>query len=93
MNKAWLTTKYLSIGLTLLVSLSACTTVSYYSQSVIGHSRLMLAKQSIDEAIANNDGETKRQLKLAIKMRRVFIEATTLVLSRDWLRCLSGLFL
>jgi len=34
-----------------LTFISGCSTVGYYSQSVVGHSRLMLARQSVDTLI------------------------------------------
>ncbi len=53
-----------------LLFTSGCSTVSYYSQSVIGHTRLMLARDDIDHAITNATGENKRQLLLAKEIRR-----------------------
>ena len=78
MKKTWLATKIVVLGLIALFSLLGCSTVGYYSQSVIGHSKLMLARQSIKKAIANSEGETKRQLEIAVVMRRFAVERLAL---------------
>lgn len=78
MKTMWLTTKIAGLVLIVLVSLFGCSTVGYYSQSVIGHSKLMLARQPIKKAIANSEGETKRQLEAAVKMRRFAVERLAL---------------
>jgi len=64
--------RYLLIALLVFaVSITGgCSTVAYYGQSVVGHSRLMLARQDIDKAIENADSELKRQLTLAKQLRR-----------------------
>lgn len=64
----------IGIGLAALVlQLSACSSVAYYSQSVIGHSKLMLARQPLDKAlaaaIAANDQALTQQLQLAKQLR------------------------
>ena len=78
MKKAWLTTKILALGLIMLVSLLGCSTVGYYSQSVIGHSKLMLARQPIKKAIDNSKGDTKQQLEAAVTLRRFAVERLAL---------------
>ncbi len=55
----------------LLLVLSGCSSISYYGQSVIGHTRLMLARQSIngmlkDEAL---DASLRLELNLAKELR------------------------
>jgi len=70
--------KVVTLSLVVLVSLFGCSTVSYYSQSVIGHSKLMLARQPIEKAIVNSEGETKRQLELAVAMRQFAVERLAL---------------
>lgn len=60
------------------VSLLGCSTVSYYSQSVVGHSKLMLARQPIEKAIAKSEGDLKRQLELAVEMRRFAVTRLSL---------------
>ena len=52
-----------------LLFLSACETVGYYSQSVVGHSKLMLARQPIDKAINRLDGKRKNLLVVAKSLR------------------------
>jgi predicted aminopeptidase len=50
-----------------------CSSVSYYAQSVVGHSKLMLAREPIDKAIenarSNNNQELAAQLQLAAGIR------------------------
>lgn len=62
---------YLLIGLLVIAVtvMGGCSTVAYYGQSVVGHSRLMLARQDIDKAIEGADPELKRQLMLAKQLR------------------------
>lgn len=59
----------LSFLLAVTLLLSACSSVSYYTQSVLGHSRLMLARQPIAEAISKADPELAEQLQLALELR------------------------
>lgn len=59
----------LSILLVSLLLLSACSSVSYYTQSVVGHSRLMLARQPIAKAIATAEPKLAKQLQLATELR------------------------
>lgn len=61
-----------------ILCLFGCSTVGYYSQSVLGHSKLMLARQPINKAIAASEGETKRQLQLAVKLRQFAVERLAL---------------
>lgn len=60
----------LSLLLVSTLLLSACSSVSYYTQSVVGHSRLMLARQPISKAITKADPELTKQLQLAIELRQ-----------------------
>ena len=60
--------------LALLCLLSACTSISYYSQSIIGHSRLMLAREPIDELILSAEPELKQRLQTAILLRQFAVE-------------------
>ena len=63
------------LGLSLL---NGCSQVSYYGQSVVGHSRLMLARQPIAKAIeqANRNGnaELATQLLLVKQLREFSIQ-------------------
>ncbi|MFT5573156.1 MAG: putative aminopeptidase [Cryomorphaceae bacterium] len=56
-----------------LFALGGCTSISYYAQSVVGHSKLMLAREPIDKAIekalSNNNQNLAAQLQLAIRIR------------------------
>jgi len=51
--------------------LSGCSSISYYGQSVVGHSRLMFARQSVDKLLANPEtsSELKANLQLAKELR------------------------
>ena len=68
--------KYLPALLGLLM-LGGCSTVAYYGQSVIGHSRLMFSRQPIEAAIANahetGDIELEGKLELAMRLRNYAI--------------------
>ena len=64
--------------LLVLFSLTACSTISYYGQSVIGHSRLMLARQSIDEVIKTAEPELKNRLLLAKQLRQFAVDELAL---------------
>lgn len=61
------------VALALSLIMSGCSSVSYYTQSVVGHSRLMLARTSLDNAIkrASEDNNTLlvEQLTLARQLR------------------------
>ena len=52
-----------------LATLGGCSSIAYYGQSVLGHSKLMLARVPIDKAIIsaqqNSDDELVAQLLLA----------------------------
>ena len=54
----------------LLCMLSACSSISYYTQSVVGHSRLMLARESVESLLAQPDFKYHSQLKLSQQLRR-----------------------
>jgi len=64
--------------------ISACANVSYYSQSVIGHSRLMLARQSVDKVLVNAEAELARQLTLSKQLKRFAIDKLGLPDSRSY---------
>ena len=62
------------VGLvTTLGILSGCSSIAYYAQSSIGHSKLMLARTPISKAMANaeqvGDTDLLNQLSMAEKMR------------------------
>lgn len=61
--------KWLRVALVIyLLGAGGCSSISYYSQSIIGHSKLMLARQSIDRAIDN--AEQVGNAKLALQLKR-----------------------
>lgn len=47
--------------LSVVIGLSACSTVQFYSQAVVGHSRLMMARIPLDKAIEQS-GQTEREM-------------------------------
>ncbi|MFT5655902.1 MAG: putative aminopeptidase [Arenicella sp.] len=61
-----------------LAALCGCSSIAYYGQSVIGHSKLMLARVPIDKAIVGAqhslDDELASQLLLAKRLRRYSID-------------------
>jgi predicted aminopeptidase len=62
----------------LLLMVSACETIGYYSQSIVGHSRMMLARESLDSAIAKSEGKRKQALQLVQPLRTFAIEKLAL---------------
>lgn len=68
--------------LALLVLISGCSTVSYYGQSVVGHSKLMLARQPLPKAIKaakeSNNQKRLQQLELAQKLRQFSVNRLSL---------------
>lgn len=74
----------LLIVLSLAGLLSACSSVAYYSQSIIGHSRLMLARQSIDEVLKTADPELADQLRLVQNLRQFAVSELGLPNNRSY---------
>lgn len=76
--------KHLKASFVLIVAcallLSACSSVSYYSQSIVGHSRIMLARQPIKDVLTqgNIDEELKQQLELVAEIRQYSIDKLAL---------------
>ncbi len=65
-------TRIYSVGLLLgcvLASLSGCASLGYYSQSVVGHGKLMLARKPVDKVIASAEQPLKSQLELSQRLR------------------------
>ena len=54
----------------ILLNLSGCSTASYYSQSVVGHSKLMLARQPIAKVIESAPPRLKEQLELSVELKK-----------------------
>jgi len=50
------------LALLIVFAISGCSTLSYYTQSIVGHSRLMAARTSIDTAIANAEAQGDLEL-------------------------------
>ena len=74
----------LLVGLILIVFLSGCQSLSFYSQSVVGHSRLMLSRQPLDEAIATANPELVEKLQLSIELRQFAKTELDLPLNRSY---------
>ncbi len=57
------------------VMLSACSTVGYYSQIVTGHMKIVLGKQSVETALADQslDEQTRHRLQVAVDARQYAI--------------------
>ena len=58
--------------------LFACESISYYSQSVVGHSRMMLAREPLDTAIDKAQGKHKEILQAVKPLRQFAIEELSL---------------
>ncbi len=71
--------KCLLLGIVCL-SLSGC----YYSQSIIGHSRLMLARQPVDKVIKTADEKLAIQLELSKELKNFAIQALGLPKSKSY---------
>jgi predicted aminopeptidase len=83
-NTPFLNSAKRAIVLAICMILSGCSTVSYYSQSIIGHSRLMLARVPLDKAIKNADQPLKAQLLLSRQLRTFAIEQLALPNSNSY---------
>lgn len=69
----------------LCISTFGCSTVNYYGQSVAGHTRLMLAREDINSAILKAEGDKKRQLELAKKIRQFAVSELKLPSNNSYL--------
>lgn len=67
-----------------LVILSACSSISYYGQSIVGHNRLMWAREPIDKIIKTAEPELKSQLELAQRLRQFAIDELALPDNRSY---------
>ncbi len=56
--------------ITLCLFISACASMQYYAQSVVGHSKLMLAREPIDKVIAAAEPSLQQQLITAKNIRQ-----------------------
>jgi predicted aminopeptidase len=74
----------MSLFLVLCVALGGCSTVAYYSQSVAGHTRIMLARQPIDRAIENAQEPLRSQLVLSQEIRQFAVSELALPESRSY---------
>lgn len=74
----------LCVFLVLCVALGGCSTVAYYSQSVAGHTRIMLARQPVDRAIENAQEPLRSQLMLSKQVRHFAVSELALPESRSY---------
>ena len=58
--------------------LSACGSVQYYSQSVVGHSQLMMARKSVDKVIETANIELRSKLELSKELKQFAIDQLSL---------------
>lgn len=73
MNKRWIRIALMGGSGLLLLSLTACESVQFYSQAVKGHSQIMLKQQPITAVIESPDTREEVRHKLAlIQKARIF---------------------
>ena len=65
-------------------ALAGCSTVAYYSQSVAGHTRIMLARKPVDQAIEVAGEPLRSQLILSQQIRRFAVADLALPASRSY---------
>lgn len=53
-----------------LLSMTACSSVGYYGQSILGHNRIMWARQPVEKVISSADADLKQQLVTAQSIRQ-----------------------
>lgn len=87
MKAKYLKNKLFKFGLivTLSLLLMSCETVGYYSQSVVGHSKLMLARQPIDKAINKVSEKDKPFLVLTKSLRQYAVDELGLPANNSYL--------
>lgn len=71
-------TSVLLLLIATLVIMSGCETISYYSQSIAGHNRLMMAREPVDEVLLKADDELKGRLLTAMEIRQYAIQDLSL---------------
>ncbi len=69
--KSWFA---ISISILLCAGVAGCASVSYYSQSVAGHSRIMLAREPISKVIQVAPDALRNKLELTISLRKFAVE-------------------
>ena len=65
-------------------ALVGCSTVAYYSQSVAGHTRIMLARKPVDQAIEVAGEPLRSQLILSQQIRRFAVADLSLPATRSY---------
>ena len=74
-------------GLLLIVylfNLTACSTVSFYTQGVVGHSKLMLARKPVDKVLKNANEPLATQLLLSKELKKFAITELSLPDSKSY---------
>jgi len=66
------------MALLTLLALSGCQTVSFYTQGVVGHSQLMLARQPVDKVLKTADTELADKLTLTKELKEFAIRELAL---------------
>jgi predicted aminopeptidase len=68
--------KYLLLSTMLM--LQACSSVSYYAQSVVGHATIMLAREPVDKVIKTADDSLKKKLIIAKEIKKFSVAELSL---------------
>ncbi len=66
------------------LNLSGCQTTSFYTQSVIGHSRLMLARQPVDSAIKSAEPQVAQKLRLSKQLLDFAVAELSLPVNKSY---------
>jgi predicted aminopeptidase len=53
--------------------LSSCSSIGYYTQSVVGHTSLMMSRKPVAEVMKTADGKLKKRLETAMEIREFAI--------------------
>ncbi|WP_353412806.1 aminopeptidase [Arenicella sp. 4NH20-0111] len=64
----------IALLLATLSLLCGCQSVGYYSQSIVGHSKLMLARMPIERAIKTVDPQTAEKLRLSKELKKFSVQ-------------------
>ena len=72
-------------GLVAIGCSGGCSSISYYSQSIAGHTSLMLARQPLETVMQDAQPELKRRLLLAQELRQFAVDYLGLPDNRSYL--------
>ncbi len=62
----------------LCLVLGSCGSLGYYTQSVVGHSKMMLARKPITDVLKTATGDQQRRLQMTLDIRRFAVEKLSL---------------